>query len=45
MLICEEYLTPGSLDDAFAAMERHRGRYRIVAGCTDTLPWLKPGMS
>ena len=43
MLICEEYLTPGSLDDAFAAMERHRGRYRIVAGCTDTLPWAREG--
>ena len=43
MLICEEYLTPGSLDEAFAAMERHRGRYRVVAGCTDTLPWAREG--
>ena len=43
MLICEEYLTPGSLDEAFAAMDRHRGRYRVVAGCTDTLPWAREG--
>lgn len=43
MLICEEYLTPNSLDEAFAAMQRHRGRYRVVAGCTDTLPWAREG--
>ena len=24
-------------------MERHHGRYRIVAGCTDTLPWARQG--
>ena len=43
MLICDEYLTPASLDEALAAMEHHRGRYRIVAGCTDTLPWAREG--
>jgi carbon-monoxide dehydrogenase medium subunit/xanthine dehydrogenase FAD-binding subunit len=43
MLTCDEYLTPGSLDEAFAAMARHRGRYRIVAGATDTLPWAREG--
>jgi xanthine dehydrogenase FAD-binding subunit len=43
MLICDEYLTPVSLDEAFAAMESHRGRYRIVAGATDTLPWAREG--
>lgn len=43
MLICDEYLTPSSLAEAFAAMERNRGRYRIVAGCTDTLPWAREG--
>jgi carbon-monoxide dehydrogenase medium subunit/xanthine dehydrogenase FAD-binding subunit len=43
MLTCGEYLTPGSLAEAFAAMETHRGRYRIVAGCTDTLPWAREG--
>lgn len=43
MLICDEYLTPGSLAEAFAAMEKHRGRYRVVAGCTDTLPWAREG--
>jgi xanthine dehydrogenase FAD-binding subunit len=43
MLICDEYLTPGSLDEAFAAMEKNRGRYRIVAGCTDTLTWAREG--
>ena len=43
MLICDEYLTPASLAEAFAAMERNRGRCRIVAGCTDTLPWAREG--
>jgi carbon-monoxide dehydrogenase medium subunit/xanthine dehydrogenase FAD-binding subunit len=43
MLICDEYLTPASLDEAFDAMERNRGRYRIVAGATDTYPWAREG--
>jgi len=43
MLTCEEYITPGSLNEAFAAMARHSGRYRIVAGATDTLPWARDG--
>jgi len=43
MLICDEYLTPASLNEAFAAMAEHRGRHRIVAGATDTLPWAREG--
>jgi len=43
MLICDAYLIPGSLEEAFAAMEHHRGRYRVVAGATDTLPWAREG--
>src|SRR5262245_6122180 len=43
MLICDEYLMPMSLADAFAAMERYRGRCRVVAGCTDILPWAREG--
>jgi carbon-monoxide dehydrogenase medium subunit/xanthine dehydrogenase FAD-binding subunit len=43
MLICEEYITPGSLAEAFAAIATHRGRYRVVAGATDTLPWAREG--
>jgi carbon-monoxide dehydrogenase medium subunit/xanthine dehydrogenase FAD-binding subunit len=43
MLICDEYLTPGTLEEAFEAMARHRGRYRIVAGATDTYPWAREG--
>lgn len=43
MLTCDEYLTPVSLPDAFAAMAKNRGRYRVVAGCTDTLPWAREG--
>lgn len=43
MLICDEYLTPASLDEAFDAMARHRGRCRIIAGATDTLPWAREG--
>lgn len=43
MLICDQYLTPTSLDEAFTAMAEHRGRHRIVAGATDTLPWAREG--
>lgn len=43
MLICDEYLTPASLEEAFAAMAQHRGHYRVVAGCTDTYPWAREG--
>ena len=43
MLTCDEYLSPASLADAFAAMKANRGRYRIVAGATDTLPWAREG--
>lgn len=43
MLLCDSYLTPRSLDEAFAAMERHRGAFRLVAGATDTLPWARDG--
>ena len=43
MLTCDEYITPASLADAFSAMANNRGRYRIVAGCTDTLPWAREG--
>jgi carbon-monoxide dehydrogenase medium subunit/xanthine dehydrogenase FAD-binding subunit len=43
VLTCDEYITPASLAEAFAAMEKHRGRYRIVAGATDTMPWAREG--
>ncbi len=43
MLTCDSYLTPASLDEAFAAMAQNRGRYRVVAGCTDTFPWAREG--
>ena len=43
MLHCDEYLMPTSLAEAFDAMEQHRGRHRIVAGATDTLPWAREG--
>jgi carbon-monoxide dehydrogenase medium subunit/xanthine dehydrogenase FAD-binding subunit len=43
MLTCDEYLTPGSLAEAFAAMADNAGRYRVVAGATDTLPWAREG--
>ena len=43
MLTCDEYLTPQTLAEAFAALARHRGRCRIVAGCTDTFPWAREG--
>lgn len=43
MLTCDEYLTPQSLAEAFAALDQHRGRCRVVAGCTDTYPWAREG--
>jgi CO/xanthine dehydrogenase FAD-binding subunit len=43
MLTCDEYLTPRSLDEAFTAMDKNRGRYRLVAGATDILPWAREG--
>jgi xanthine dehydrogenase FAD-binding subunit len=43
MLTCDDYLTPGSLDEAFDMMASHRGCHRIVAGATDTLPWARDG--
>lgn len=43
MLTCDEYVSPTSLAEAFAAMEMYRGRHRIVAGATDTLPWAREG--
>jgi CO/xanthine dehydrogenase FAD-binding subunit len=43
MLLCDHYITARSLDEAFDAMDAHRGRYRIVAGATDTLPWAREG--
>ena len=43
MLTCDEYLTPLTLAEAFAALARHRGRCRVVAGCTDTFPWAREG--
>jgi xanthine dehydrogenase FAD-binding subunit len=43
MLTCDEYLTPASLDEAFAVMAARQGRYRLVAGATDTYPWAREG--
>jgi carbon-monoxide dehydrogenase medium subunit/xanthine dehydrogenase FAD-binding subunit len=43
MLTCDEYLSPASLAEAFAAMKANLGRYRVVAGATDTLPWAREG--
>ncbi|MGD9920177.1 MAG: xanthine dehydrogenase family protein subunit M [Pseudorhodoplanes sp.] len=43
MLLCDQYLTPVSLDEAFFLMDAHRGRYRLVAGATDLLPWARQG--
>ena len=43
MLLCDAYLTATTLDEAFHLMEAHRGRYRLVAGATDLLPWAREG--
>ncbi len=43
MLLCDEYLTPKTLDEAFDHLEAHRGRSRLIAGATDLLPWAREG--
>jgi len=43
MLTCDDYLTPTTLAEAYAVMAANRGRYRVVAGCTDTFPWAREG--
>ncbi len=43
MLTCDEYLTAATLGEAFDAIERHRGSYRLIAGATDILPWAREG--
>lgn len=43
MLTCDEYLTAATLGEAFDAMEKHRGSYRLIAGATDILPWAREG--
>jgi xanthine dehydrogenase FAD-binding subunit len=43
MLTCDDYITPTSLDEAFAAIDAHRNGYRIIAGGTDTLTWAREG--
>jgi CO/xanthine dehydrogenase FAD-binding subunit len=43
MLTCDEYVTARSLEQACAAMAANAGRYRIVAGATDTFPWAREG--
>lgn len=43
MLTCDEYLTPATLREAFDAMAARQGRYRIIAGATDTYPWAREG--
>jgi xanthine dehydrogenase FAD-binding subunit len=44
MLTCDDYLTPGSLDEAFNVMTSNRGRHGIIAGATDTLPGAREGI-
>jgi xanthine dehydrogenase FAD-binding subunit len=43
MLLCDNYLTPQTLDEAFDMIEAHRGRFRLIAGATDILPWAREG--
>jgi CO/xanthine dehydrogenase FAD-binding subunit len=39
----EEYLAPGSLDEALEMLERYRGAARIIAGGTDIVPASRKG--
>ena len=39
----EEYLVPGSLDEALEMLERYRGAARVIAGGTDIVPAARKG--
>lgn len=39
----EEYLVPGSLDEALEMLERYRGAARVIAGGTDIVPATRKG--
>ncbi len=43
MLTCDTYLSPGSLNEALAAVAASSGQFRFVAGATDLLPWAREG--
>lgn len=43
MLTCDHYLLPTSLDEAFDQIAANAGRFRLVAGATDLLPWARQG--
>jgi carbon-monoxide dehydrogenase medium subunit/xanthine dehydrogenase FAD-binding subunit len=43
MLTCDTYLSPGSLNEALAAVAASGGQFRFVAGATDLLPWAREG--
>jgi carbon-monoxide dehydrogenase medium subunit len=39
----EEYLVPGTLDEALEMLEHYRGEARVIAGGTDIVPWSRSG--
>lgn len=41
MLDCDQYLTPTSLEQALALMERFDGQHRLIAGATDLVPYAR----
>lgn len=43
MLTCDTYLSPGTLNEALAAVAASDGQFRFVAGATDLLPWAREG--
>jgi CO/xanthine dehydrogenase FAD-binding subunit len=45
MLICDEYLTPETLEEALAELGDGKGSVRVIAGATDILPWACEGRS
>lgn len=41
MLNCDHYLVPESLDRCLDLMEEHEGRYKLIAGATDMIPYAR----
>jgi CO/xanthine dehydrogenase FAD-binding subunit len=43
MLSCDQYFLPTSLDEAFDIMDRHPGKFGLVAGATDLMTYARAG--
>jgi len=43
MFYCDQYHVPQTLHEAFDLINTNQGRYKVLAGATDILPWAREG--